>query len=111
MVGGGSVFDAGGQGPQYLLVPAPFDRFYSSRYGYVFSGFAGLESGRRPLATRGTYTVAERAPIDVAVVRTGYSIDPADGARAIPWVTVPFEFWISSSPSNDCQPSHRPAAR
>ena len=96
--GGGRriVFDAGGVGTQYLMSPRPPEAYYSPDYAYVFTGFPGLKSGRTVVAQSGSYALERRASVDVAVARTGYAQDPAEGRGAIPWVTVPFELWVAS---------------
>lgn len=73
--------------------------YYTPDYSYVVTAFPGLQSDRTLIARRGPYAVFRRAPIDVAIVRTGWAWDSSEGRRAIPWVTNPFELWISSEQS------------
>ncbi|MDX6696615.1 MAG: hypothetical protein QOE65_12 [Solirubrobacteraceae bacterium] len=69
---------------------------YDPAYRYVVTPFQGLASGRRLVAAHGRWGLYRRAPIDVAVMRTGWAHDAAEGARAIPWLQGPFELWVSS---------------
>lgn len=83
--------------PKTLLPVNPAAGFYySPRYGYVVTTFPGVRDGRRTIARDGIYTLARRAAVDVSIVRTGWALDPSEGASATPWVQGPFELWISS---------------
>jgi len=71
-------------------------RFYTSGYDYVVSPFNGVSSNRLLIARGGPVSLYRRAPIDVVISRTGWSLDPADAERRLPWVGQPFVLRISS---------------
>jgi hypothetical protein len=98
----------GRTGPRISIVPSgdagiylrtgidPGERYYSSDYAYVMTPFGGIASARTPIRRAGNLTLFRRAEIDVALVGTGWAIDPAEDAHAIPWVQEPFEVWLST---------------
>jgi hypothetical protein len=71
--------------------------YYSPRYQYVLTAFAGIDNGRRVLVRHSNFALERRAPIDVAITHTGWALDPREGAAAIPWVSGPFTLRISST--------------
>lgn len=94
--GARTYFDSAGF-PSFVILPSlPDAGYYSPGYAGVVSLYPGLRNGRRGLGRFGQYALEKRAPIDVAVMRTGYSADPGEGAAAVPWIQGPFELWISS---------------
>lgn len=92
-------FDAVAPAPAYLWLSAPPEAYYSPRYTHVVSAFGGVRSRRRLLARHGPYSLFARAPIDVVVSRTGWSVEPTQDSSAIPWITRPFQLRISSRPA------------
>ena len=94
--GARTLFDSAGFASFVLLPTLPERGYYSPRYDHVVTLYPGVESDRRPIGRFGQYALMRRAPIDVAVMRTGYSVDPAEGADAVPWLQGPFELWVSS---------------
>jgi hypothetical protein len=71
--------------------------YYSPRYQYVLTAFAGVKSDRKVLVRHSNFALERRAPIDVAITQTGWSLDPGEGAAAIPWVSAPFALRVSSA--------------
>jgi hypothetical protein len=71
--------------------------YYSPRYQYVLTAFAGVKSDRKVLVRNANFALERRAPIDVALTHTGWSLDPDEGAAAIPWVSAPFALRVSST--------------
>ena len=71
--------------------------YYSPRYQYVLTAFGGVESDRKVLVRHSNFALERRAPIDVAITHTGWSLDPSEGATAIPWVAAPFTLRVSST--------------
>jgi hypothetical protein len=63
----------------------------------VLTAFAGVDNGRKTLARHSHFALEQRAPIDVAITRTGWAIDPNEGAAAIPWIAGPFSLRVSST--------------
>jgi hypothetical protein len=86
----------------YLGPTRPFEEYFGD-YRYVLTAFPGVHSERRVVARDGPYALLERAAIDVAIGRTGPALEVPAGADPVPWLTRPFELWISS-------PEHREAA-
>jgi hypothetical protein len=89
-------FDALFPATAYLSPDRPPELYYSPDYTYVVSAFTGVESNRTLLARHGSYALFRRAPIDVVISRTGWSINAAGRSHAIPWITRPFQLRISS---------------
>jgi hypothetical protein len=73
-------------------------RLWDPGYEYVLTSFPGIRRDRERIAMRGTYALDRRGRIDVAIARTGWAVDPAEGAGAIPWLAGAFELWISAPP-------------
>ncbi|MDX6619057.1 MAG: hypothetical protein QOK36_1443, partial [Gaiellales bacterium] len=71
--------------------------YYSPRYQYVLTAFAGVANGRKILVRHANYALERRAPTDVAITHTGWVLDPAEGAAAIPWVSNAFGLRVSSA--------------
>ena len=80
-----------------LGAPLGPDAYYSPRYDYVLTAFAGLNNGRKVLARRSHFALERRAPVDVAMTRTGWALDPHEGSAAIPWVSTTFTLRVSSA--------------
>ena len=80
------------------MIWAPFGPgFYTPDYGYVATPFGGLRGERRLVARHGTYSLFERAPLDVVIADTGWSVAPEDAPNALPWVSKPFELNVASA--------------
>jgi hypothetical protein len=80
-----------------LGAPLGHERYYSPRYEYVLTAFAGVNNGREILARRSHFALERRAPVDVAITHTGWSLDPHEGSAAIPWIPGRFTLRVSSS--------------
>ncbi len=91
------VFAPSGDAGLYLLVQGPPDDYYTPDYGLVATGFPGLDTGRRRVVGAGPFALDRRAPIDVSPADTGWSFDPAEGQRSIPWVTRPFDLRVAGN--------------
>jgi hypothetical protein len=90
-------FVPAGDSAQYLGLPtlSTGTAFYSSNYRYVVTPLSAVRSDRRLLVTHPPYGLYERAPIDVALVNTGWVMD--FGAKhPLAWIQRPFELWIAS---------------
>ncbi len=80
------------------MIWAPFGPgFYTHEYNYVATPFGGLRGNRRLVAHHGTYSLFERAPLDVVIADTGWSVAPQDAPNAVPWVSRPFELNVASA--------------
>jgi hypothetical protein len=98
---------AGASGTRISIDPgSPFARtfnlglpprppLYAPTYRHVVTTFPGLVGDRRPIARHGIYSLVRRAPIDVALMRPGWALDPGERSRAGPWLQGPFQLWVS----------------
>ncbi len=91
-----SVVPSGTSG-QYLMAGGTPELYYKPAYDLVATAFAGLESGRERVDGDGPYALDRRAPIDVSPQGLGWTFDPAEGDRAIPWVSQPFDLRVSGN--------------
>lgn len=89
-------FDGRGVAPTALLRVLPESRYDSPDYRYVVTTFPGVRSGRRLISRHGTYALMRRAPIDVAITRPGWALDPGDGRGAAPWLQGRLQLRIAS---------------
>jgi hypothetical protein len=71
--------------------------FYTPDYRFVATPFGGLRGDRRLVAHHGTYSLFGRAPLDVVIANTGWSVAPGDAPHAIPWVLQPFELNVAAA--------------
>jgi hypothetical protein len=69
---------------------------YSPGYEYVLTPFSGMLTDRKLVKRIGAFGVYRRARFDAAIVDSGWSMDPSEGTHAVPWITGPFQLWISS---------------
>jgi hypothetical protein len=69
---------------------------YSPGYEYVLTPFSGMHTDRKLVKRVGAFGVYRRARFDAAVVDSGWSMDSSEGTRAVPWITGPFQLWIST---------------
>ena len=90
-------FDAYGVAPSYLHpFHLPVPAFYSSRYDYVLTPFAGMASARKVIEQAGHFALEQRRPVDATLARTGWTLDADQGSAAIPWIQAPFLVWVAS---------------
>ena len=90
-------FVSEGLAAAYLGIPAGTGAaYYSANYQYVLTPFGGVKSNRTVLERRGPYALLRRALIDVTPVNLGWSFDPNSRVSAIPWVSKPFQLWLSN---------------
>jgi hypothetical protein len=89
-------YDAGSAAAIALLRLLPASRYYDPGYRYVVTTYPGIHSGRRLISRHGLYALMRRSPIDVAVMRPGWALDPAEGAEAVPWLQGPVRLVVAS---------------
>ena len=89
-------FDVDSFATYELGAPLGADAYYSPRYQYVLTAFAGVDNGRKVLAHHSHFALERRAPIDVAIAHTGWALDPSEGATAIPWIAGQIALRVSS---------------
>jgi hypothetical protein len=94
-VGYAAIGAPAGQGSQLLGGQPPGKGYLQEPYRYVLTTFAGLDSGRRIVASRGRFALEKRAPIDVLVA--GVDAWTGTGERVLPYATGPFELWVSAA--------------
>lgn len=80
---------------QGVALPLPGEQYYSPDYDYVLTTFGGVDSGRERVRDLGLYSLHRRAPVDVVIADTSWSVDTADSPRAVPWVGTPFSLRLS----------------
>ena len=84
--------------PREALRRNPGQESYTPDYDVVVTRFGAVRTARRMVGHAGPFAVFHRAPIDVALVGTGWAVDEDTRASdAIPWLREDFELWISSS--------------
>jgi hypothetical protein len=91
-----SVLPLGVSGAYLGMGADPGARFYDPDYEYVLTTFGGLRTDRTLLVQSGSVSLLRRAPVDVSPARLNYGLDLSEGPRAIPWITDPFELWVSA---------------
>jgi hypothetical protein len=75
---------------------APPVDIYDPGYALVMTEYPGMVTGRSRIAADGGVALDKRNRIDAVVTATGWAIDPNEKLRAIPWVSRPFQIWVSS---------------
>ena len=90
-------FAPSGDAGQYLMANSSPEDYYDPSYGLVLTAFPGVASGRERLAQDGTYALDRRSPIDVSPANMGWSFDPVEGGRAIPWLSRPFDLRVAGT--------------